>query len=105
MNLSLDGIKQCVDKQTYRYSRHGDRERQNDTLSLDEVEQALLNGRIIEQYADTGRGESVLLAGFTDAGKPVQVVCGGSDDLMVIVTVYIPTPPKFKNPYERGSVQ
>ncbi|SDW10796.1 DUF4258 domain-containing protein [Nitrosomonas communis] len=99
----MDWIKQCVLAQRYRYSRHGDRERQNDGLSLDEMEQVLLCGRIIEQYADTGRGESCLVAGFTDAGKPVHVICGGMGDGMVIITVYIPTPPKFKNPYERGN--
>jgi hypothetical protein len=101
--IDLAWIQSCVIAQNYRYSRHGDRERQNDALSLDDIEQALLNGRIIEQYADTGRGESCLLVGFTDAGKPVHVVCGRLRMALVIVTVYVPTPPKFKNPYERGT--
>jgi len=101
--MTLDWIKHCVTAQSYRYSRHGDKERQNDALTLNDVEQALLNGRLIEHYADSGRGESCLLAGFTDAGKPVHVVCGGMGEYLVIITVYIPTPPKFINPYERGS--
>ena len=100
--INENWIKQCAGSNQYRYSRHADRERQNDTLTLDEVEQALSCGRIIEQYPDTGRGESCLLAGFTDAGKPIHVVCGAMGDWLVIITVYIPTPPKFKNPYERG---
>jgi hypothetical protein len=41
-----------------------------------EIEQSLFAGRILEQYPDTGRGESCLVAGFTDSGKPVHVVCG-----------------------------
>jgi hypothetical protein len=73
-------IKQRVGDGHYRYSRHGDRERQNDALLLAEVEQALLAGRIIEQYADTGRGESCLLAGFTDGGKPIHAVCAAMGD-------------------------
>jgi hypothetical protein len=101
--MSLDWIKDCVIRQTYRYSRHGDRELQNDGLSLEEVEQAILTARILEHYPDTGRGEGCLVAGFTDAGKPIHVVCGGMGKSLVIVTVYIPTPPKFKNPYERGN--
>ena len=100
--IDLDWIKQCVESGHYRYSRHADRERQNDALSLDEVEQAILTGRVIENYADTGRGESCLWAGFTDHGKPVHAVCAGMGDWLIIVTVYIPVPPKFKNPYERG---
>jgi hypothetical protein len=100
--ITEDWIKQCAATDHYRYSRHADRERQNDGLSLSEIEQALVSGRIIEQYPDTGRGESCLWVGFTDAGKPIHAVCGAMEDWLVIVTVYIPMPPKFKNPYERG---
>ena len=45
--IELKWIESCVTGQEYRYSRHGDRERQNDALTLGEVEQALRNGRII----------------------------------------------------------
>lgn len=100
--ISEPWIRQCAATARYRYSRHADRERQNDGLTLAEIEQALVSGRIIERYPDTGRGESGLLAGFTDAGKPIHVVCGAMEDWLVIVTVYVPAPPKFKNPYERG---
>lgn len=100
--MDLDWICRCVAAQRYRYSRHGDKERQNDALTLIEVEQALLTGRILEQYPDTGRGESCLVAGFSDTGRPVHVVCGRMGEWMVVVTVYVPTPPKFKNPFERG---
>ena len=84
------------------FSRHAEQERQNDNLTIAEVREALLNGMIIEQYPDTGRGDSCLVAGFTDCGKPVHIVCGERNERIVIITVYIPLPPKFKNPYERG---
>jgi len=64
--------------------------------------EALLAGRILEQYEDTGRGESCLVVGFSDAGKPVHVVCGRMGDWMVIITVYIPSPPKFVTPFQRS---
>lgn len=67
-----------------------------------EVEEALFTGRILEQYEDTGRGKSCLVAGFTEAGKPIHIVCGMRGDWLVAITVYIPRPPKFKTPYERG---
>ncbi|TAN68808.1 MAG: DUF4258 domain-containing protein [Methylobacter sp.] len=101
--IAIDWIKQSVRDETYRYSRHGDQERQNDNLTLAQVAQALLNGRILEHYKDTGRGVSCLLAGFTDNGIPIHIVCGCMGKTLVIITVYIPTPPKFKNPFERGN--
>ncbi len=100
--ITIDWIKQAVRDGVYRYSRHGDQERQNDNLTLAHVAQALLNGRILEQYEDTGRGVSCLVAGFTDNGIPIHIVGGCMGKTLVIITVYIPTPPKFKNPFERG---
>ncbi len=101
--IEIEWIKQAVRDNTYRYSKHGDQERQNDNLTLAEVAQALSNGRILEQYADTGRGVSCLVAGFTDSGIPIHIVCGCMGKTLVIITVYIPTPPKFTNPFERGN--
>jgi hypothetical protein len=101
--IAIDWIKQAVLDNDYRYSRHGDQERQDDDLTLVQVKQALLNGRILEQYADTGRGLSCLVAGFTDDGIPIHAVCGSMGKTLVIITVYIPAPPKFKNPFERGN--
>jgi hypothetical protein len=100
--IEIRWVKQAVIDKTYRYSQHGDQERQNDNLTLTEVAQALCNGRILEQDADTGRGVSCLVAGFTDDGIPIHIVCGCMGMTLVIITVYIPTPPKFTNPFERG---
>ncbi|WP_432743155.1 DUF4258 domain-containing protein [Methylobacter sp. G7] len=101
--IEIESIKQAVRDKAYRYSKHGDQERQNDNLTLAEVAQALVNGRILEQYADTGRGVSCLAAGFTDNGIPIHIVCGCMGETLVIITVYIPMPPKFTNPFERGT--
>jgi hypothetical protein len=100
--LKLEWIQESVKKGHYYYSKHGDQERQNDNLTIAEVEEALLSGRILEQYKDEGRGESCLVAGFTKAGKPIHVVCGIRGEWFVIITVYIPQPPKYKTPFERG---
>ena len=100
--FKIEWIVERVKNGEYYFSKHGDQERQNDNLTIEEVEEALLSGRILEQYEETGRGESCLIAGFTNAGKPIHVVCGTRGELLVVITVYIPHLPKFKTPYERG---
>jgi hypothetical protein len=100
--IRSEWIKECVVSSRYFYSKHGDLERQNDNLSINEIEQALLQGSVLERYADTGRGESCLMVGFTTKGKPIHVVCGKRGDSLVVITVYVPSPPKFRTPYERG---
>jgi len=96
-------IQDKIGEGRYYFSKHGDQERQQDNLTVADVEEALRTGRVLEQYEDTGRGESCLVVGFTGSGKPLHVVCGEMEGRVVLITVYIPTPPKFKNPYERGA--
>jgi hypothetical protein len=100
--FKIDWIQHCVKKGEYYFSKHADQERQNDNLTVMEIEEALTTGRILEQYEDTGRGESCLMAGFTKGGKPVHAVCGMRGDGLVVITVYVPRPPRFKTPYERS---
>ena len=100
--LSEKTIKSKFKKEQYYFSKHADQERQNDNLLVTEIEQAVIDGRVLEEYPDTGRGESCLIAGFSNEGKPIHIVCGLRGNFIVIITVYIPTPPKFKTPYERG---
>ncbi|MBF0337311.1 MAG: DUF4258 domain-containing protein [Nitrospirae bacterium] len=90
-------------KNDFYFSRHADIERQTDNLTVWEVEEALNTGIILEHYDDTGRGESCLVVGFTEMGKSIHIVCGRRGKALAIITVYIPLPPKFRTPYERGN--
>jgi hypothetical protein len=99
--ISLEWIKVCVKNNKYYFSLHGDEERQNENITIIDVEESLLSGQVLENYNDTGRGESCLIAGFTNSDMPVHIVCGERNGDMVIITVYIPMPPYFLTPYSR----
>ena len=99
MDLKL--IIQKVRNGQYVISQHADRERQNDNLTIVQLKDAIFSGRILEQYADTGRGKSCLVAGIA-ANVPIHIVCGMRGDKIVFVTVYIPRPPKFIDPFTRA---
>ncbi len=101
--MTLDWIIACVKREDYFFSQHADEERMNDNLTIGEIEESLLQGSILETYPDDKRGSSCLVVGFTKTGKPIHAVCGQSGERLVIITVYIPTPPKFITPYERGT--
>lgn len=99
--MNLEEIKARVRNNLYVYSHHADIERRADALTFAQVEDALLNGQILEQYSDTGRGESCLVVGL--AGKqPIHVVCGRRGENVALITVYIPRLPKFVDPWTRG---
>ncbi len=63
--FNIEWIKEKVQNSEYYFSKHADQERQNDNLLISEIEEALISGRILEQYENRGRGESCLVVGFT----------------------------------------
>ncbi len=99
--MTLEEIRARVRANRYVYSHHAEIERRAEDLTFAQIEEALLNGDIVEQYADTGRGESCLMVGFAGT-VPIHAVCGWRGDKIAIVTVYIPRPPRFRDPWTRG---
>ena len=97
----LRWIQERVACNEYLYTSHADQERRNDRLSIQDVEHVILQGSILEEYPDDPRGPSCLIHGST-GGTPVHVVRGRNrSSWLVLITVYIPTAPKWKSPTER----
>jgi hypothetical protein len=61
-------------------------------ITPSEVRSVVLTGGLIEDYPDDPRGESCLLLGFGDGGRPVHVVCAPKPEYLAIVTAYLPDP-------------
>jgi hypothetical protein len=99
--MDIGEIKSKVRANEYVYTHHADVDRRLDNLTFSQIEEALLNGKILEQYPDTGRGESCLILGFAK-DQPIHVVCGRRGEKVAVVTVYIPRPPRFVDPWTRG---
>ena len=100
--LEIVWIKQSVTSNEYEVTAHADKERQLDKITIDELESVLLKGEIIENYPDNPRGSSCLVLGYGREGCPVHVVCGqGLSGKLRIITVYVPTLPKWINPKVR----
>jgi hypothetical protein len=103
MSLSLDFIQAEISAQTYELSIHADDERLADHLTIAQVEHVLLHSQMLEIYANDPRGESCLVLGFTPEVIPVHIVCGRNRaGHLLLITVYIPTMPKWKDPYTRN---
>lgn len=83
-------------------SQHAHEERQAESISIDDIKTAVLAGKIIENYPEDKRGESCLLLGHSNV-RPIHVVCGKAKiGWLKIITVYIPSPPKWVTPKRRG---
>ncbi len=76
----------------YDLSVHAHNERQEDHITVEEIEKVILKGDIIERYPNDPRGGSCLIAGIAFT-KPLHVVCGKRGKRLLIVTIYRPKQP------------
>jgi len=100
-SMNLEEIKEKIRNNEYDYTLHAEIERKADDLTFSQIELAILGGEVLERYPDDGRGESCLLLGFSD-NIPIHVVCGWRGTRIVVITVYVPKPPKFVDPWTRS---
>ena len=99
--MDVDEIKEKLRRGQYRFSLHAEMEAENDDLDFEQIVEAILNDDILEEYPNAGRGESCLVIGFSK-DTAIHAVCGYREDNLIIVTVYIPTRPKFIDPWTRA---
>jgi hypothetical protein len=99
--MDIEEIQAKIQANEYGYSHHAEIERVADGLTFAQIEEALLNGEILEEYPDIGRGESCLVVGYS-SDIPIHIVCGWRGKNIVIITVSIPTPPTFLDPWTRA---
>ena len=91
MSITSDFIRTEIEQQSYEIPIHADNERLVDGLTTSQLEVALSEGKVIEEYPDDLRGESCLVLGFTSDGTPVHIVCGRNlTGHFILITVYIP---------------
>ena len=105
--MTINDIKQCIIERSYEFSIHAQQERLEDDLDITDIEAAIMNGEVLENYPDDPRGESCLLLGYVRE-NPLHIVVGwsrmkfGDKKALRIITVYVPQPPKWRTPRRRG---
>lgn len=101
--MEIGWIRRCGAGLRFTLSLHAERERQLDAVSLEDISTALASATILEEYEDTGRGRSCLLLGYA-GGRALHLVAGlDRIERLVMITVYPPAMPKWKNERERNN--
>ena len=84
-------IQQAVRQSGINLSLHAQEEAIADDIFFDEMQEALLNGMIIEDYPPHRRGSCCLVYGQTEAGRDLHIVITSSLVPVLIITVYEPS--------------
>lgn len=100
----LDGIRSRVSAGHFLASRHAVEEMNEERITLAEVREVLLSqgASVLENYPTHRRGACCLVGGKTKANRDLHVVCTSDVPTLIIITVYLPLPPKWVTPTERG---
>ncbi len=102
LDVVLARIQAQAATRAIRITDHAREEMEAEAITLAEVIEAITVGQIIEDYPDHRRGACCLLSGLTTQGRPLHVVCTTTLPLLVIITVYVPSLPKWMSPIERS---
>jgi len=90
-------IRERVERGAYVVSFTHTEKLRRRRISAHNIEEAIANGAIIEDYQDDPRGPSCLILGHS-AERPIHAVCGrvGSDEILII-TAYQPDPDEWES--------
>jgi len=101
--MDIAQVRALVRRKRYKTSHHAEVEREAETITIDDIKTAILDGELLEDYPNDPRGHSCLMLGTTEDGRPLHVVLTILDPIeeVLIITVYIPTPPKWLDPRTR----
>lgn len=101
--MEIAKVQNKIRKEEYEISVHAEKERYAEDITLNDIETAVCNGEILEDYPDDPRGSSCLILGYSE-NRPIHIVCGYTPmEWIRIITVYLPKPPKWFNERLRAS--
>ncbi|NBD35736.1 MAG: DUF4258 domain-containing protein [Chloroflexi bacterium] len=101
----LNVLKRAVREEQLVMSLHATEEALAEHITRPEIEVALLNAQLLEDYPEWWLGPSCLIYGQTYEERDLHIVVSYSDLPITIITVYEPCPPKWITPTTRGELK
>ncbi len=99
----LERIKSQAQARLIKFTLHAHKEMRNDAVTVPELLYMLNVCHILENYPEYERGPCCLVGGKGNDGRDLHVVCTTTLPELVIITVYVPTKPKWETPNKRGA--
>lgn len=99
--MSLRDIQERVQTNKYRLTRHALEECRARQIRLQDVKDAVSNGKVIETHVDDWGFDCFLVAGERFNGDVIHVACKIVEDVLQINTVYYPHSHLWENDRKR----
>ena len=95
--LNIDKIKHFVKDEKIRWTNHVMIRLLQRNITQSDVEEALLNGEIIEEYENDYPYPSCLVYGINLNDEVLHIVCGSNGKELWIITAYYPDNIEWEN--------
>ena len=95
--MDLELIKKLCAEEKLRWTNHIFLRLVQRNISMEDVQEVILSGEIIEDYPEDYPFPSCLIFGYRSAGDVIHVVCAPNDDgsELWLITAYIPKEEKW----------
>ena len=94
--MDIEQYRQICNDDKIAVTQHANRRFQERGISLDDIETAILNGKIIETYPDDTPFPSCLILGKSTNNSPLHVVVSTDEEFLYIITAYYPSLQKWE---------
>ena len=98
--LNIDIIKQLISDGSVRWTNHVMIKLLQRNISQIDIERAILNGEIIEEYENDYPYPSCLIYGINIRGEVLHIVCGSNGKELWIITAYYPDNIEWKEDFK-----
>jgi hypothetical protein len=93
----LNHIKELIKKELYDVKLHSRKRMIERNIKINEVKEAIENGKIIEEYIEDKPLPSYLIYGKTSNYRHLHIVISVDEEVAAIITFYEPDPIKWIN--------
>jgi hypothetical protein len=92
----IEEIRSKIRTGQFEFAKHAVDQSIVRQISVEEMQDAIATGEVIEDYPDDKYGPSCLVLGFTQIGRPLHVQCSyPSRPSIKIITIYEPDPTRW----------
>lgn len=96
--MEIDEVRTAIRNGKYRLTVHAIVRSKERGITIQDMEEAILGGEIIEEYPDDKPFPSCLILGRTSDGRPLHVVCSLAP-VSDIITFYFPDEKQWIDDY------
>ena len=93
--MNIEDYQKICNDDNIAVTQHANRRFRERGISLDDIESAILNGRIIEEYPSDTPFPSCLILGNSLNNLPLHVVVSRDENILYIITAYYPNLQKW----------